>query len=201
LVTEEGDRMIYVPLVLIGYILGSIPFAYLIARSHGVNILERGSKNPGAANVYRVVGHTAGALVFIGDVSKAALPVLLTRWLGAPEWVALLVGVAALLGHWYPIFLRFRGGAGVAPAIGIGLGMMPLQTTLALVVGGGGLIVFRSSGHATAIGAVAFLKGTFFMGKPVALSLAVAAQPLLVGVKRYIQVLLEARSRGYEEEM
>ncbi len=193
--------MIYVPLAFVGYILGSIPFAYLISRSHGVNILEKGSRNPGAANVYRVVGHTAGVLVFIGDVSKAVLPVVLTRWLGAPEWVALMVGVAALLGHWYPLLLRFRGGAGVAPAIGIALGMMPIQTTLALAVGFGGLIVFRSSGHATAIGAFVFLIGAFVMGKPVALSLAVAAQPLLVGVKRYLQVLQEARSRESKKEM
>ena len=172
--------------LLAAYLVGSVPAAYLVARARGFDILSIGTGNPGAANVFRSVGRGAGAVVFIADVLKAALPVALARGLGASEWVALAVGLAALAGHWYPVLLRFRGGAGIAPAVGVAVAMMPVPGAIAIVLGLATLAAMRSSGPAAALGAGAFLVSTLLLGRPVWLTLATAALLLLVGLRRYL---------------
>ncbi|MBI2871819.1 MAG: glycerol-3-phosphate acyltransferase [Chloroflexi bacterium] len=178
--------MLEATLVLAGYVVGSAPFAYLVAHARGVDVLRVGTGNPGAANVFRQVGPVAGVAVFALDAGKAALPVALARVLGVSEWAALLAGTAALVGHWYPVFLRFRGGAGIAPAIGIGLGALPVPAAIGLAVGGAALVPLRSTGYATGLGVVAFLISALALGSGVPLTLAVAAQMLLVVVRRYL---------------
>jgi len=130
-----------------GYLIGAIPFGYLVARSRGVNIFEEGSRNPGATNVRRVLGPGAGYTVYALDALKgaaaAALPLWCLGWvdgagaardLPSPVFVAKFLGVAglvaALLGHSFSCFTRFRGGKGVATASGGFLLLMP-QAALA----------------------------------------------------------------------
>jgi acyl phosphate:glycerol-3-phosphate acyltransferase len=120
-----------------GYLLGALPFGYLVARAKGVNIMEVGSKNPGATNVLRVLGKGPGYLVFTLDALKGAvaalLPVLL-HFSVNPEilGIAQVSGlVGALLGHSFSCFLKFRGGKGVATAAGAFLVLMPVSTLIA----------------------------------------------------------------------
>ena len=122
-------------LLLIGaYLLGSVPTGLLLARSMGVNIRETGSGNIGATNVYRTIGRKLGILTLVGDCLKGLIPVLIAKWLGLPEiWIA-AVGVAAFLGHVYTVFLGFKGGKGVATALGVFLGTSPLSVLFGVIV-------------------------------------------------------------------
>lgn len=186
--------MLEAAIVVGAYFVGSVPAAYLVARARGFNILAIGTGNPGAANVFRTVGRGAGAVVFIADIVKAALPVALARGLGMSEWVALAVGVATLVGHWYPVLLRFRGGAGIAPAVGVAVAMMPVPGAVAVAAGMATLVAMRSSGPAAALGAGVFLVSALLLGRPVWLTLATAALLLLVGLRRYLLPFVGDRS-------
>jgi len=112
--------MIAAGLLVLGYLSGSIPFGLIVVRlTRGVDVRERGSGNIGATNVARVAGKGLGALVLVLDALKGALPVLLAqRVTGAPELPA-GVGLAAFAGHVAPPWLGFRGGKGVATALGV----------------------------------------------------------------------------------
>jgi glycerol-3-phosphate acyltransferase PlsY len=111
--------------VALAYLLGSIPSGLLVARARGgPDPRQHGSGNLGTANVYRLLGRQAAALVLLGDIAKGALPVALAGlWLpplGAWQDTALaLVGAAAVLGHVFPIYLNFKGGKGVATTFGV----------------------------------------------------------------------------------
>src|SRR5579872_4891584 len=116
--------------ILVAYALGSIPFALLLSRRWGARDLRRiGSGNLGAANVLRASGVTAGVLVAILDIAKGAASVFLASRLSpgpAPAITAAAAGLAAIVGHIYPVWLRFRGGKGVATACGVFAVLTPL---------------------------------------------------------------------------
>ncbi len=106
------------------YLLGSISSAILVCRLLGLpDPRGEGSGNPGATNVLRIGGKKAAAITLIGDMLKGLLPVLIAKLLGASIAVQALVAVAAFLGHLYPVFFGFRGGKGVATALGVLLGL------------------------------------------------------------------------------
>jgi acyl phosphate:glycerol-3-phosphate acyltransferase len=122
---------------LIGYLLGALPFGYLVARANGVNIFEHGSRSPGATNVRRVLGTGAGNTVFVLDVLKGvAAAGWLRIWYGPsrPGHLVAVLGVvglvAAMLGHSFSCFTRFRGGKGVATGAGAFLVLMPVVTLI-----------------------------------------------------------------------
>jgi acyl phosphate:glycerol-3-phosphate acyltransferase len=125
--------------VLLSYVSGSIPAAFLAGRWSGVDLRAHGSGNLGATNVIRVLGAKIGLLVFAVDIAKGAIPV---RWLppltttsSSQVWIAVACGVAAILGHIRPVFLGFsKGGKGVATACGVFLALAPLQTLLSLLI-------------------------------------------------------------------
>jgi glycerol-3-phosphate acyltransferase PlsY len=122
-------------LLLCAYCIGSIPTGLLLAKAFGgVDIRTKGSGNIGATNVYRTLGRKIGLLTLVGDCLKGLLPVLAAKALQLPvAWIA-LIGIAAFLGHIFPIFLRFKGGKGVATALGVFLATSPLAVLGALVV-------------------------------------------------------------------
>ncbi len=113
-------------LIVAAYLLGAVPCGFLVARLTGAGDLRRvGSGNIGATNVLRVVGKGAAVLTLLGDLGKGAGAVLLAgRWSAAPAVVG-LVGLAAVVGHVFPIFLGFRGGKGVATTLGVMLAAVP----------------------------------------------------------------------------
>jgi len=121
-------------LTIVAYFLGSIPTGLLLAKAAGVDIRSSGSGNIGATNVYRTLGRSVGVMTLVGDCLKGLLPVLAARYLALSDpWVA-AVGLAAFLGHVYTIFLGFKGGKGVATALGVFLGVSPLAVAGALVI-------------------------------------------------------------------
>ncbi len=106
-------------MMVISYLIGSIPFGYIIARLQGVDIRLRGSGNIGATNVWRNLGVLAGLLVFIGDAGKGMLAAWLGRHFGGTDNVALLTALAVVVGHGWPLFLGFKGGKIIATSLGI----------------------------------------------------------------------------------
>jgi glycerol-3-phosphate acyltransferase PlsY len=122
-------------LVICAYLIGSIPTGLLLAKAFGgVDIRSEGSGNIGATNVYRTMGRKVGLLTLLGDCMKGVIPVVAAKSLGLPvAWVA-LVGLSAFLGHVYTIFLGFKGGKGVATALGVFLAASPWAVLAVLVI-------------------------------------------------------------------
>jgi glycerol-3-phosphate acyltransferase PlsY len=127
-------------LLLAAYLIGAIPFGLLIGRAHGVDVRLLGSRNIGATNVGRVVGRKWGYFCLAADILKGLIPTAVGRLLLSPgaagpdaqiRW--LLVALAAVLGHVFPVYLRFRGGKGVATTIGVALGIYPFYTAAMLI--------------------------------------------------------------------
>jgi glycerol-3-phosphate acyltransferase PlsY len=119
------------------YLIGSIPFSWIVVRlKTGKDIREEGSGNVGATNAMRAAGRWAGALALLLDVAKGVVPVLVARSMGAPPLVESCVATLAVLGHMYPVWLRFRGGKGVATAAGALGALAPIPAALSAVVFG-----------------------------------------------------------------
>jgi glycerol-3-phosphate acyltransferase PlsY len=127
------------PLALVlAYLIGSVDFAVVVARMHGVNIHEVGSGNPGASNVMRTLGKGPAVMVFVGDALKgviaAAIGTFLTETISPISPWAFAAGLAAVVGHCYPIYHRFRGGKGVATGGGVVFFTMPLAGLILTVI-------------------------------------------------------------------
>lgn len=121
-------------LVIAAYFLGSIPTGLLLGKAFGVDIRSTGSGNIGATNVYRTLGKKIGLLTLAGDCLKGLVPVLAMKYLGSSDlWIA-LAGLAAFLGHVFPVFLGFKGGKGVATALGVFLAVSPLAVLCSLMI-------------------------------------------------------------------
>ncbi|HEY0966222.1 MAG TPA: glycerol-3-phosphate 1-O-acyltransferase PlsY [Opitutaceae bacterium] len=174
---------------VIGYLLGALPFGYLVARAHGVNIFEVGSKNPGATNVRRVLGAKAGNLVFALDALKGALAsawALLARTEGSVSydleewglstsghisggtWISLgVVGLAgSLIGHSFSCFTRFKGGKGVATAAG---GFLVVAPTVVLAGAAAWAATFYSTRYvslASMLAGAVLPLAAWFTGQP-----------------------------------
>ncbi len=120
--------------VLLAYLIGSICFGVIIANRRGINLRERGSGNIGGTNVWRVIGKREGILTVGGDMLKGTVAVLLARWLGASSFWLALAAFAAIVGHNFPLYYRFKGGKGVATTFGVLLGYMPAVGVTSLMV-------------------------------------------------------------------
>ena len=143
-------------IVLLGYLAGSVPFGVLLTRwLRGVDVRRDGSGNIGATNVARVAGKKLGAVVLLLDALKGALAVLLALWLlpGAPR-VHAAVGLAAFLGHVYPVWLKLHGGKGVATALGVLGVLVPLAALAGALVYAGLVAAWRVSSLGSLAGGV-----------------------------------------------
>ena len=140
--------LIFTPAIIGAYLLGSIPFGLLIAKAHGKDLRSIGSGNIGATNVSRALGRKWAYLCFVLDVLKGMVPMLATSILVSRYsildehrassieyqvmlWLWLAVGCAAILGHIFPIYVKFKGGKGVATSFGVALGLWPYYTICA----------------------------------------------------------------------
>lgn len=124
--------------IVAAYLVGSINFAVLISKMHGVNIDEEGSGNPGASNVLRTLGKGPAAMVYVSDTLKgvigAAMGMVASGTADPMVQWAFLAGLAAVVGHCYPVFHRFRGGKGVATAGGVFLFTIPIAALILIGV-------------------------------------------------------------------
>ena len=117
--------------VALAYLLGSIPFAFLAGRARGIDLRTIGSGNLGAANVFRTLGRSWGIGVMAADIGKGVAAVLIARAITDDPWPAVAAG-AAMAGHVFPVWLRFKGGKGVAVGGGAVIGLMPLAAAILL---------------------------------------------------------------------
>ncbi len=173
--------VLYLP---IAYLLGAIPTSYIVARAvAGVDLREFGSKNLGATNLYRLLGWGAAIPVALFDVVKGGAPVLVFLALrGTPVWWALVVGSAAVLGHVFSPFVRFRGGKGIASAAGVFLAYVPgaigagavIWIALVAVTG------YVSVGSMSAAAAFPVLVGLLYPSRPEALYVALAVAAFVI---------------------
>lgn len=167
--------------LILGYLVGSLPFAVIVSRLFGIaDPRSFGSGNPGATNVLRSGNKAAAALTLLGDAAKGWIAMTLVAQLGADARAVAFVGLAAFLGHLYPVFLRFKGGKGVATAIGVLIG---LAAPLALAAASVWLVtalVFRYSSLAAIVAACVTPVLALAWHGPGALALVVGMMCLLL---------------------
>ena len=163
--------------IALGYVLGSIPFAYLLTRSRGVDLRTVGSGNVGAANVLRTAGVVPAIAVVLLDAGKGAMAVLAARLMTDDLVIVMAAGLAAMIGHIYPVWLGFRGGKGVAAAAGVFAMLAPFATMTAALVFVGTIFVTRfiSAGSMAAAVALAVAAAVGNVPGPVAAGAIIAA--------------------------
>jgi glycerol-3-phosphate acyltransferase PlsY len=178
--------LVVATIVLVAYVLGSIPFGLLIAKSQRIDIRKHGSGNIGATNVWRVMGKKWGLMTFAADVGKGLLAVLVAKWIAAHwsytvelprgreevqflahDFAGIAAALGCILGHSFPIWLGFKGGKGVATSLGVIIGMMPVAAAIDFLLWGA---VFGISGYvslASIVAAIALpviVVGLLFLG-------------------------------------
>ncbi len=192
--------MVWLLWLLGAYLLGAVPFGLLIGRLRGVDIRAHGSGNLGATNVGRVLGKPWGIGCFVLDLCKGLGPVLAYHllaagpgfvggqaWLAALAWLA--VGVAAVLGHIFPVWLKFKGGKGVATSLGALLGYYPVLTVPALAAAVIWLVVTKATAY---VGLASVVAAVAMPVLAVAFGLAIGRDPGEVAVYGGVCALLAA---------
>jgi acyl phosphate:glycerol-3-phosphate acyltransferase len=172
--------------VIFAYLLGSVPTGYILGSLAGIDVRKAGSGNVGATNVARVVGKRHGIITLIADIAKGLVPVVIALNLGLTATATALVGVAAFLGHLYPVFLRFQGGKGVATALGVFLGLAPWATLVLMVIFVLVILATRVVSLSSMVAAAS---------APVVFWLSLSS-PILTGTSLFIALMIVLRHRG-----
>ena len=166
--------------ILVGYLAGSVPFAFLLARRAGIDVRFAGSGNVGAANVLRTTGAWRGVIVMGLDVAKGALAAVLGSLTNSGATLTALIASAAVVGHIYPVWLRFHGGKGVAVAAGVFAVLTPIATGVAAVL----FLVIVWATRYVSLGSIAATlalpPAAWLTGEPRALVIAAAGTGALI---------------------
>jgi glycerol-3-phosphate acyltransferase PlsY len=183
-----SDAWRWAAAVLTAYLAGSIPFGVVVARARGVDVQRAGSGNIGATNVARTVGRGYGVLVLALDALKGALPLLVAiHVLAVPArlgpWVTTAMGLAAVAGHCWPPWLAFRGGKGVATALGVLLVLDPGPCLAAAAVWAVVMAIWRVAAVASLVAAVTALATAIALGRPAALLALTAGSVAIIGLR------------------
>jgi glycerol-3-phosphate acyltransferase PlsY len=193
---QPADILVRVTVMAAAYLLGSIPFSYLVARRRGVDVRAVGSGNVGATNVMRSVGRGAGLLAFALDFLKGAAASQLGLWVEPMSPLPALCAALAVVGHMYPVWLRFRGGKGVATGAGAFLPLAPVPTAAALATFAVVAAVTRYVSLASIAGTLVLAVAAFLLGAPTPVVRAAAGMAVLIVWKH--RANLERISRGTE---
>lgn len=180
-----------VAMIGVAYLLGSIPTGFILGAWAGVDIRKSGSGNVGATNVARVMGKRQGIYTLVADTAKGFLPVFIALELGFSTTVAAIVAVAAFLGHLFPIFLKFKGGKGVATALGVFLALAPWATLILILLFA--VVVFVS--RIVSLGSMITA-----MAAPVVLWLF-SYPAVLIEASAFLAVMIILRHRGNIERL
>jgi glycerol-3-phosphate acyltransferase PlsY len=178
------------------YLLGAIPSAYIIGRLRkGIDIRQVGSRNMGAMNVFYNVGVVPGLLVLAVDIGKGAAAVALAQWLVESDLVVFIAGAAAVLGHSFPVWLRFRGGKGGAPLIGVLFFLMPWSIPIGLSIFLVLLLItrFPTLSYSIALLSPPFIAWLIYHREDY---IIFSALMLLIPLIRYIPRIREMRAKG-----
>lgn len=177
--------MTAVLLIAASYLLGAIPAGLLLARAaRGVDVRQVGSGNIGTANVMRAAGVGVGLAVLSCDVLKGAAPVLASRALGLPLWTAAVAGLAAVAGHNWSVFLRGRGGKGVATSFGVILAFAP-KVALVLLVTWVGLVALTRYSSVGSIAGLALAPALMALTRQPREAVAFAAVAAVLGIYKH----------------
>jgi glycerol-3-phosphate acyltransferase PlsY len=192
---QRGDTVnVYTLLYpLLAYLFGSLPFSHLIAKwQRGLTLREVGEGNVGSRNVWHVVGPGWGVLAGVLDIVKGLVVVLIGAVLPLSLTGRMLAGIAVILGHQFPIFLRGQGGKGVATLGGVLLGITPVSTLAAIALFGLTYLFFRNFNPSIIIAAIAAVILPFFLGQPWQIGAYALVVFLLAGAKKLLD-------RGHEQ--
>lgn len=150
--------------VATAYLIGSIPTGLLLGKAYGIDVRKEGSGNIGATNLYRTVGRKVGIITLIGDCLKGLLPVVLVKLSALPPEFAAWAGLAAFCGHVFSVFLKFRGGKGVATALGVFLALAPLAVAIAVALFAAIMFIWRYVSLGSISAAVAMPLAVYLLG-------------------------------------
>ena len=190
---------------VIGYLVGAIPFGLVIGKVAGVDVRNQGSCNIGATNVSRLLGKKLGFVTLICDCLKGYLPMYITALL-LPEsetkvLIVALTGVMAVIGHMFPIYLKFRGGKGVATGLGVFMYLSPLVIAISLIVFVAAVAIsgFVSAGSLLASGLVPLW--LYFLGASPTTIGAAACIALLIWIKHHenIKSLIHGNEKSWKK--
>jgi glycerol-3-phosphate acyltransferase PlsY len=167
--------------IIVAYLIGSIPFALILARRWGTDLRLVGSGNVGAANVLRSSGVKAGVLVALLDMAKGAVSVWIAERVAAGSALPAAAGVAAIVGHIYPVWLKFRGGKGVATACGVFSMLTPVALPPALAIFGAAVWMTKYISLGSVLASLALPPLAYALGSPpAAVVAAIAAAAMIV---------------------
>lgn len=156
-------------LVAGAYVLGAVPFGLLMVRlATGRDIRAEGSGNIGATNVFRIAGPALGVVVLLLDMAKGAVPVLVARQIGASPAVAVAMGLATIVGHNWPVFLKGKGGKGIATSYGVLLALSPVTGVIAAVIWVAAVAVTRFASLGSLLGVLSVPLAMMVRGEPFA---------------------------------
>ena len=180
--------------IVIAYLSGAIPFAYIAGRlKKGIDIRQAGGGNVGATNTLREVGTGAGLLVLAADILKGALAIFTAQWLGVSVIIVFIAGLAAVVGHNWSVFIKFSGGKGGATVIGIFLALAPVSAAIAFGIMI--LVAFLTSNLRLSM-AAGFIALPFIMwgfGEPGNIIAYSVALPLLTGLRMLPSIIRGAK--------
>jgi glycerol-3-phosphate acyltransferase PlsY len=185
--------------VVVAYLLGSIPFAFLAGRARGVDLRTVGSGNLGAANVFRTLGRRWGIGVMAADILKGVVAVVIARLITDDPWPA-IAAAAAMAGHVYPVWLRFKGGKGVAVGGGAVIALTPLAALIVFAIWILVVATTRYTSLASITGALAVTPLVWALGYPVSsiVFVGLGSLALLVLHRDNIRRLLAGRENRIE---
>jgi len=169
-----------IPWILIGYAFGSVPFAFLLARRAGIDVRVAGSGNVGAANVLRTSGTPLGVIVMALDILKGVATVMLASTMEGTSSAMAAAGAAAIVGHIYPVWLRFHGGKGVAVAAGVFSVLAPFATVVAAAVFLGAVVLTRVISLGSVAATVTLPSVAMLSGAPPAIVAAATGSGALI---------------------
>jgi glycerol-3-phosphate acyltransferase PlsY len=173
--------------VLLAFLLGSIPFAYIFAHiARGIDIRQVGDGNVGAANVFRHAGLVPGIATAVTDVAKGTVAVIVARAIGGPSVLPLLAGTAAVAGHVLPFPLNFRGGRGAGTAMGVLLALVPREVFMTIGLAALAFFTTRSTKWCAGAIFVPLPLLAWLMGQPVAIVVYSFALPCMVGLIHFM---------------
>jgi glycerol-3-phosphate acyltransferase PlsY len=193
-------------LPVIGYLLGSIPFGFVIGKMVGADVRKKGSQNIGATNVSRVLGKKLGFLTLVCDCLKSIVPMIIAVKVlpesDTKELVVAATGVMAVVGHMFPLYLKFRGGKGVATGLGVFLYLSPAAIGLSLLVfiGSVALSGFVSVGSLLASGLIPLW--LYILGASKATIIAASFIAVLIWLKHHENIgrLIRGEEKSWKKE-
>ncbi len=201
---DEGVKVVgsIVLAIVIGYLLGSIPCAYIAGRLvKGADIRQLGGGNVGAVNVMREIGTAAGFAVLFADMAKGLVAVVIAQWLGLPLIVVFIVGLAAVVGHSWSVWLGFKGGQGLATTLGVLLALVPVEFAIsfAIIV----IVVLVTSNMRLGAGVgLAFLPLIIWLfGEEVSIIIYSVALPLFCSLKSIPRLRTDVARVGSKKDL